>query len=180
MKILLFLYLYVIYPLCTLWFASHASLINENLSYVGNLEGMHLYFIAWAIMCVIALSIGFKRCMPKCMHARFLSVLMMLSAFIFLFSIILPYLPEIYPLSAQLHITLSFAGLLMIMAVIAMMVLSLRFSFHIYPYDYILLLIYGMALGIYGAHYMSVNSLVEVFLGITLPIYLYHLGGKLQ
>ena len=43
-----------------------------------------------------------------------------------------------------------------------------------------MILMYGCSLGIYGANYMSVNSLVEVFLGILLPIYLYHLGDRLK
>lgn len=180
MKICLFLYLYILYPFYTLWFASHASLIHENLSYVGNLKGMHTYFIIWAVMCEIALLIGFYKCLPKCIHAKMLFPLIVISAFLFLGSSILPYLPQIYPLSAQFHILLSFIGLLMILAVIAMMVFSLHLSYSIFPYDYLLMLIYGMVLGIYGAHYMSVNSLVEVFLGITLPIYLFHLGGRLQ
>ena len=180
MKFLICLYLYGIYPFCTLWLASFASLIDENLSYVGNLEGMRPYFIGWAVMCELALAIGFKMCMPKCIHSRVLTPLMLLSAGMFLISIVLPYIPQIYPLSAQLHITLSFIGLLMILSVAAMMVLSLKMTYSIYPYDYVLFIIYGIALGIYGAHYMSVNSLVEVFLGITLPIYLYRLGGKLQ
>lgn len=141
---------------------------------------MRPYFIGWAVMCELALAIGFKKCMPKCIHSKILTPFMILSAVLFLISIILPYVPQLYPFSAELHITLSFIGLLMILAVVAMMVFSLKMSYSVYPYDYILLTIYGIALGIYGAHYMSVNSLVEVFLGIALPIYLYRLGGKLQ
>lgn len=180
MKIFIFLYLHIVYPLYTLWFAMHASLVQENLSYVGNLDGMHLYFIIWAIMCETALALGFQRCLPKCLHAKRLMPWIVISALLFLISVILPYFPQSHPLSAQFHIALSFIGLIMILVVIIMMVISLCFSYTIFPYDYLLILIDGIALGIYGAHHMSVNSLVEVFLGITLPIYLYHLRGKIS
>lgn len=179
MKTAEFVYLCLIYPLYTYWFASHASLLNENLSYVGNLEGMQIHFIIWAFSCVLALSLGFSKCIRFCIHKKLILSGIAFSAMMFLSSVLLPYLPESYPVIAQFHITLSFAGLILLLIMIAILVLELRWIYLIFPYDQILILIYGIALGIFGSHYMSVNSLVEVFLGIALPIYLISLRRKI-
>ena len=173
-------YLYVIYPIFTYWFANHANLFSENFSIAGGKEGMYLIFILWALSLEIAFSIGFSKCIRKSIHSKQLIPLLAISSSIFLFAVLLPYQPETYPIVSELHITLSFIGLFSLLMIIAAMILSLRFTYFIYPYDMILVFIYIGALGIFGANYMSVNSLVELFLGITLPIYLFHLGRKLQ
>lgn len=46
-KMLEGLYLLVVYPIYTFWFANHASIFDENLSYVGNLDHLHWAFILW-------------------------------------------------------------------------------------------------------------------------------------
>ncbi len=180
MKILILIYLYLIYPIYSIWFISHASIIHDNLSIVGNLDGMRVYFIIWALLCELALGIGFHKCIHKSMHKKYLIPMLSVSSFMFLTSILLPYLPEEYPILSELHIMLSFVGLLSMLFIASMMIISLRMTYNIYPYDYYMILMYGCSLGIYGANYMSVNSLVEVFLGILLPIYLYHLGDRLK
>lgn len=180
MKILIHVYLYVIYPIFTIWFASQASLIRDNLSIIGNLEGMYPIFIIWGICCEIALGIGFHQCIHKSIYRRILIPLLAICSAMYLTSIFLPYLPEQHPILSELHITLSFVGLICMLAIVALMVISLKMTYSIYPYDMLLLLIFGSAIGIFGANYMSVNSLVEIFLGIIIPIYLYQLGGKLK
>lgn len=180
MKNLIYIYLYIIYPFYTCWFASHASIINENLSYVGNLKGMRIHFIIWSFMCVIALVIGIKSCLNKCLHYKKIQIILILSCILFLSSVLLPYLPELYPIMSQMHESMAFVGLIVLLVGCACMIVDLKMNYPIYPYDFILVGIYGIALGIYGSHYMSVNSLVEIFLGIALPIYLIHLGGKLS
>lgn len=177
MKTLLWIYIHLFFPIFTLGFASKASLIDENLSYIGNMDNMHIYFIVWAILCELALAIGFHRCLYKSAHARLLKKVTLWSAGLFMVSILLPYLPQLFPILSELHIYLSFFGLILVLIDCAMLCMSLKMSMRIFPFDYILLLIYGIALGMYGAHHMSVNSLVEVFLSISLPIYLYQLGG---
>lgn len=180
MKKLSYLYVYILYPVYTCWFASHSSIINENLSHVGNLKGMRIHFILWALMCVLALSIGLKTCIRKCYHDRSIRFIITLSCLLFLTSVLLPYLPEFYPFMSQMHESMAFIGLVVLLIGCAYMVIDLKMNYSIYPYDIILIGIYGIALGIYGSHYMSVNSLVEIFLGMVMPIYLIHLGEKLS
>lgn len=180
MKLFIYIYLYLIYPIYSIWFVSHASIIYDNISIVGNLDGMRLYFIIWAFLCEIALAIGFHRCIHKSMHRKYLIPMLSICSLMFLTSILFPYLPEQYPILSELHVMLSFCGLLAMLLVASMMVMSLKMTYKIYPFDYLLVLIYGCSLGIYGANYMSVNSLVEIFLGILIPIYLYHLGDCLK
>jgi hypothetical protein len=174
------IYLYIIYPLFTYWFASQANLFSENLSIAGSKENMHFIFILWAISLSIAFSIGFSKCIYKSMHSKYLVPLLGLSLGIFLFAVFLPYQPESFPILSELHITLSFLGLFLLLIVIALLIISLRFTYFIYPFDLYLVFIYISALGIFGSNYMSVNSLVEIFLAILLPIYLFHLGKRLN
>lgn len=180
MKLFVLVYLYLVYPIYSIWFTMHASLIRDNFSIVGNLEGMRLYFIIWAILCEIAMGIGFHRCIHKSIYKKYLIPMLSVSSLMFLTSVLLPYLPESYPILSELHIVLSFVGLLSMLFIASAMVISFRMVHSIYPYDYYMILIYGCSLGIYGANYMSVNSLVELFLGIIIPIYLYHLGDRLK
>ena len=180
MKLYIQIYLYFIYPIYSIWFASHASFTMDNFSIVGNLEGMRVYFIIWALLCEFALGIGFHKCIHKSIHKKYLIPMLSMSSFMFLTSVLLPYLPKEYPILSELHIMLSFVGLLSMLFIASMMIISLKMTYNIYPYDYFMILIYGCSLGIYGANYMSVNSLVELFLGIVLPIYLYHLGDCLK
>ena len=180
MKRFIQIYLYFIYPIYSIWFASNASLIMDNLSIVGNLKGMRFYFILWAILCEIALGIGFFPCIKKSTHKKIFTSMLLISAAMFSIAILLPYLPESYPVLSELHITLSFIGLLSMLFVAALLVMNLSLIYKIYPFDIMMIGIYGCALGIYGANYMSVNSLVEIFLGIILPIYLFHLKERLK
>ena len=174
------IYIYFLYPLFTCLFAFQENIFHANLSIVGSKEGMHFVFVLWALCCEIALSIGFRSCLHKSIHSRKLMVFIAGSAFLFIFAILLPYLPKEYPIVSELHINLSFIALFSLLVDIALMVMSLRMTYCIYPYDVYLILIYLGALGIFGANYMSVNSLVEIYLGILLPIYLDRLGGYLK
>ena len=56
------LYLLVVYPIYTFWFANHASIFDENLSYVGNLDHLHWAFILWGLLTVLALALGLRTC----------------------------------------------------------------------------------------------------------------------
>ena len=169
------LYLYLIYPIFTIWFASQANFMNENLSIAGSKPNMYFIFILWSISLVIAFSLSIHKCIRKSIHFKLLNPLLWIACSIFLIAVLLPYQPEMNFLIAELHINLSFVGLFLLLIVISLMIISLRMTYYIYPYDFYLVFIYICALGIFGANYMSVNSLVEVFLAIILPIYLHHL-----
>lgn len=174
------IYLYIIYPLFTIWFASQANLIRENLSIAGSKPNMYFIFILWAISLVIAFSFGMHECIHKSIHSKYLIPLLAIACLLFLIAVILPYQPENNFLISELHIHLSFIGLFLLLIVISLMVISLKMTTYIYPYDFYLVFIYMCALGIFGANYMSVNSLVEIFLAIILPIYLIHLGNTIK
>lgn len=173
------IYLYFIYPIFTIWFASQANIMSENLSIAGSKPNMYYIFILWAISLIIAFSLSIFKCIHKSIHSKYLMPLLFISCLIFLIAVLLPYQPEINFLIAELHINLSFIGLFLLLVVISLMVVSLKMTFYIYPYDFYLVFIYICALGIFGANYMSVNSLVEIFLAIILPIYLMHLQNRL-
>ena len=173
------LYLYFIYPLFTIWFASQANIMNENLSIAGSKPNMYYIFILWAISLVIAFSLSIFKCIHKSIHSKLLIPLLFIACFLFITAVILPYQPEINFMIAELHINLSFIGLFLLLIVISLMIISLKMTYYIYPYDFYLVFIYICALGIFGANYMSVNSLVEIFLAIILPIYLVHLEKRL-
>ena len=173
------LYLYFIYPLFTIWFASQANILNENLSIAGSKPNMHFIFIIWALSLVISFSLSIHKCIRKSIHFKLLNPLLWIACSLFLIAVLFPYPPEINFLISELHINLSFIGLFLLLIVISLMVISLKMTYYIYPFDFYLVFIYICALGIFGANYMSVNSLVEIFLAIILPIYLNHLSNRI-
>ena len=180
MKYFINLYLYLIYPIFTYLFASQADIFRDNLSIAGSKENMYFVFIVWGFSLIIAFSIGMHKCIHKSIHSKLLISLLSIACLLFIIAIILPYQPEHNFIVAELHVNLSFIGLFLLLVVIALMIMSLSMTYRIYPYDMFLIFIYICALGMFGANYMSVNSFVEIFLAIILPIYLVRLGGKLS
>lgn len=166
------LYLLIIYPMYTFWFASHASILEENLSYVGNLTHLHGFFILWGILTIYALAIGLRSCLQHSIFKQQYEKMSLLSACLLVVAVTLPYQPNTYPLLSFLHILLSFAAPLSLLAMVFVLLNDLRM---LYPKMKVYLTIFSIicviALGIYFT-YASVNSFVEIFLAISLSVLL--------
>ena len=162
------LYLLVVYPIYTFWFANHASIFDENLSYVGNLDHLHWAFILWGLLTVLALALGLRTCIDHSLFKKRNRMLVMLAACLLMLAVTLPYRPLDLPLLSLIHILLSFAAPLSLLAAVFMIFMDLRMLYPslMVPYLSVFLLICVIALGIYFK-YASVNTLVEIFLSIT-------------
>lgn len=92
----------------------------------------------------------------------------MLAACLLMLAVTLPYRPLDLPLLSLIHILLSFAAPLSLLAAVFMIFMDLRMLYPslMAPYLSVFLLICVIALGIYFK-YASVNTLVEIFLSIT-------------
>lgn len=64
------LYLLVVYPIYTFWFANHASIFDENLSYVGNPGSSALGFYPLGLLTVLALALGLRTCIDHSLFKK--------------------------------------------------------------------------------------------------------------
>lgn len=167
------LYLLIIYPIYTFWFASHASILDENLSYVGNLDHLHWAFILWGLLTILALAFGIRTCIEHSLFKMRNKRFTLLSACLLILAVTLPYRPADYPFLSFIHILLSFAAPLSLLAVILMIFMDLKMIYpKIMKYSmFVYALICILSLGIYFK-YASVNTLVEIFIAITVSILL--------
>lgn len=174
------LYLLIGYPCYTFWFAFHASILDENLSYVGNLDHLHWAFILWGILTILALALGMRTCVEHSLFKKRNQLITIVSACLLVLAVTLPYRPADYPFLSFIHILLSFAAPLSLLAAVLMVFMDLRmlypslmkFCLSIYS------LICIIALGIYFK-YASVNTFVEIFISISVSILLQFTAMKL-
>ncbi len=174
-------YVLVIYPLYTAWFAAHASILTENLSYVGNLEGMHLHFMLWGTLTILALLPGVRLCIEYSLFKKRHRLLTSIAAILLVCAVTLPYLPRQFPFFSFLHIVLSFAAPLSLIGAVLLIYMDLAM---LYPKLMgKILAVFGtlciVALGIY-LKYGSVNTLVEIFLSIGLSWLLLISGERIK
>lgn len=167
------LYLLIIYPCYTFWFAFHASILDENLSYVGNLDHLHWAFILWGLLTILALALGIHTCIKHSLFKTRNKRLTLLSACLLVLAVTLPYRPADYPFISFVHILLSFAAPISLLVIVLLIFMDLKM---IYPNIMknllsIFYLICIIALGIYFK-YASVNTLVEIFISISVSILL--------
>lgn len=173
------IFIYLIYPIWTILFASQASILEENLSIAGNLPYRHPFFILWAIVTLSVLGSSFNQCIRYSIHKSFLKFVSIIASSIFLFAVILPYLPERYPMIADWHISLSFAGLITMLGCVGMMMISLTFTgYRLIEYNMMYVSICMISLMIFFG-FGLVNSLVEIFAAISTAIYLDQLAKRL-
>lgn len=167
------LYLLIIYPTYTVWFASHASILDENLSYVGNLDHLHWAFILWGSLTILALAMGIRTCIEHSLFKNRHKLITIGSACLLVLAVTLPYRPADYPFLSFVHILLSFAAPIGLLVAVLLIFMDLKM---IYPHIMktllpIFYLICIIALGIYFK-YASVNTLVEIFISISVSILL--------
>lgn len=172
------IYIYVIYPIATIVLALQAPLTQENLTFVRTLS--FSYFFIWVIGTLIALGMGFYACLQVSLHKEKIQKGVIVSAILFIIAIFLPYDLLHYPILSDLHVTFSFIALASMLGCIGLLLISLsytHFNLQLYRYFYIVIILVAMSLLFY---YMKVNSLVEIFLGLSSVIFLDRLGCKVN
>lgn len=174
MKILV----YLIYPIATLWLATKAPIVSENLTYIANQLGYRWAFISWSISTVVLLAILLIPIVNKSIHKKRIQSIFFVSAICYTTATLLPY--DINAGIGSAHVTLSFVGMIGLLLGIICLAQSLSFNQTLSVFQkYGAILIGGIALAIYLQR-GSINSLVEIFLAISLPIYLLELGKEIK
>lgn len=163
--------IYIVYPILTLAFASQSSLMEDNLSIVGNFEHLRFVFIGWGICTQIVLGLGFWDCLKHCLHQKQLKPLLIITSIINMIAIVLPYQPENYPQFSRIHVGLSFISLCSMLILLGFLLTSLMINHQIFYYYLSYVMFCFLIMGFY-LHFTYVNSLVEVIVAITIPIYL--------
>lgn len=164
-------FIYLIYPIFTLLFASQASLFEDNLSIVGNLAHQHGYFIIWGICTQLVLGLGFFSCMKHSIHQKYLKPCVIGASVLNMVSILLPYKPDIFPALSRYHVGLSFISLLSMLVVLGFLITSLMINHQIFHF-YMMYVVFCFLIMGYYLHCTYVNSMVEVVIAIATPIYL--------
>lgn len=178
---ILTLYCCILYPMYTVWFSSQASLLYENLSYVGNVLGKRMEFFLWGIATASALAIGIWRCLPYCVNQRVMKNFVYGTTCFLLVSILLPYLPDTYPFVAFIHIALAFVAPLSLLSCVALVLFELFLGQAIVFQTSLnlFLLICIISLGILF-RFGSVNSLVEIFVAISCTFLIMWIARELK
>ena len=122
----------------------------------------------WGLLTVLALALGLRTCIDHSLFKKRNRMLVMLAACLLMLAVTLPYRPLDLPLLSLIHILLSFAAPLSLLAAVFMIFMDLRMLYPslMAPYLSVFLLICVIALGIYFK-YASVNTLVEICLLYT-------------
>lgn len=171
----------IIYPLYSFWFGTRASLFYENLSYVGNLDENRIHFMSWALLTIVTIYIGFKKCLKYAIFKNQLKKAMQSAALLLILAVTFPYLPDNYPFSSFIHLIFSMSAPLLILGTSGLLLqdLNMNYSAITSCYRLLYMVIATTSLGIYF-YYRSVNTLVEIFISISLSILLLHLGNRLE
>ncbi len=157
----------LLFPLYTLILVLQDNPLTTNLSWVGNGLGYRLPVLVWAVLGTLTyrqlncrLAAALKTTVPR---FSFLSYLLMILA------VLVPYLPQQYPLLASLHILLGYLAFAALnLTIIA---IALRGRAHNWPlcsrllrWIVVILMTCMMMLMVF----MSINSLLELFYACTM------------
>lgn len=171
----------LIYPIYSIWFGTRASLLYENLSYVGNLNENRLHFMNWALLTILSIYIGYNKCLKYAIFKNKLKKGMQLAAGLLILAVAFPYVPESYPFSSFIHLIFSMSAPLFILGLCGLLLQDLNLNYPAITLHYRMfyIIIATTSLCIYF-YYRSVNTLVEIFISISLSLLLLHLGSRLE
>lgn len=170
--------IYIFYPILTLAFATQSSLMEDNLSIVGNFEHLRLIFIGWGICTQIVLGLGFWDCLKHSLHQKQLKPLLIGASILNMIAILLPFQPENYPQFSRIHVGLSFISLCSMLILLGFLLTSLMINHSIFYY-YLSYVVFCFSIMCFFLYFTYVNSFVEVCVAIATPIFLDQLRRKL-
>lgn len=116
---------YILIPVYTLLFVAGSDWFTTNFSVLGNIAGRNEAFVLWGLMVGIYFFVCLRkifRCMPEKPAGTWLVPL----ALVLLdFAVTTPYLPEMFPLKAYLHIVFAFLAAACLILCVFLTVLKL-------------------------------------------------------
>lgn len=116
-----------IVPGYTFLFACQGNLITSNLSQIGNLPGRRAGFILWGALCAVFFYTYFTRLFMLADYtSRAGKGLLHAACLSFVLCVLLPFLPEKYPVSARLHNDLAMGAAVLTAVLVCMVTLHLH------------------------------------------------------
>lgn len=173
---------YVIFPVVNLLVAQYTNVFTENYSFVGNGLQHSLLLYIWGSLCGIYFFIATKAIMDKIKYKmKYGLPLLGISCIGMIFSVYIPYLPDLYPLIGELHIYVSiFATILYVLLFFHILLEFAYKNYEIYKRYYSL---YGMLVGfclLTMVLYGGVNTIMEFTFSCGQAILLAHLIATLE
>ena len=177
MKIAMF-----VVPIYTVLLAINASIFEYNLSIVGNYFDMRISFVLWGIMTGTFLLFFIKDLFKKAKYTNFAIMFFAnLGCVLFMASIVIPYLPDVFPFASWLHEAFAFISPFMLLASISIFVSKLvQQNPIIFKRSMILLrliVLFSLALLML---FKFVNSALEIFVLISTILFLKDLENRIE
>lgn len=118
------LFSYLIIPLFTLHLARGTNYFSTNFSCIRSDQGRHLEFLLWCAVTGLYFFVSLTRLCRRLLPSGRGTQLPAVSAGLFLFSALFPYLPEDYPLLSLFHLFCAFAAVVFLL--LCLLMLSLK------------------------------------------------------
>lgn len=117
----------LIVPLYTLLFASQDSLITSNISYIGNMPGNYGRLVLWGAVCTVFFYLFFTFLFSLLQYKnRHAWNIFHLACILFMLTVLLPFVPGVYPISTELHNQFAQAATLLTLVATLMLTLHIK------------------------------------------------------
>lgn len=164
------LFSYFIIPVYTILLARQDSLFDSNLSTISSDIAHKDAFMLWAFMIVAFIYLVLSKVISnhKLRYKKLDNILVVTSCVLLLLSATTPFLPDIYPVKADLHVVFAFTSSVVLLLAFLLITWELRSldrkQYNIY---FILVILIGLVSSILFVSFGMVTGFLEVFITIT-------------
>lgn len=171
---------FIIIPLLTILFVGDAQLAMTNLSSIGNTEGNRPRFILWGCVCATFFSAAFKllySLLGRKHHAIW--HLSRIACFSLVSAVLIPFIPDLYPLSAWMHNNCAYVASLLAVAAMTLFIVQIRRVDK--PLFLTIMAAWLLNMAVYMAllYKTGISALVEIVFVVTVSILLYIISHRL-
>lgn len=167
------LFSYFIIPVYTILLARQDSLFDANLSIISSDIAHKDAFTLWAFMIVAFTYLVLSKVISnhKLRYSKFDNFLVITSCVLLLLSATTPYLPDVNPVKAELHVVFAFTSTVVLFLAFLMITWELRkLDKKQYNIFFILVIIIGIISSFLFIYFGMVTGFLEIFITITATI----------
>nr|WP_294490184.1 hypothetical protein [uncultured Anaerosporobacter sp.] len=161
---------YFIIPVYTILLARQDSLFDANLSIISSDIAHKDAFMLWAFMIVAFIYLVLSRVISnhKLRYKKLDNILVVVSCVLLLLSATTPFLPDIYPVKAELHVVFAFTSTVVLLLAFLLITWELHsLDKKQYNIFFILIIIIGLISFFLFIYFGMVTGFLEVFITIT-------------
>lgn len=161
---------YFVIPVYTILLARQDSLFDSNLSLISSAVEHKNAFMLWVFMIVIFIYLVLSKVISnyKLRHTKLDHALVITSCVLLLLSGATPYLPDINPIKAKVHVVFAFTSTVVLLLVFLAITLELRkVDKKQYNIFFILVVVIGIISVILFIYFGMVTGFLEAFITIT-------------